>query len=235
MKRNNGEAKNKLVIIAVIIILIVLFGIVGYFVFDNIQFQVVSEEVTKINAETEIDMNIKAKGKYKNLEKGIKEFANEYYQTIKDLKYLYEKDELKDCLGIENIKSDGPNFDGTKIKINTFKEEEPKLKSKLQEMISEEYMNKKVEELGLDEKMKALFFSTLNLKNDVDAILSISESYNACIDSMQKVLNFLNENQSSWSVKEDKIMFNKVDLLSEYNSLISTHKINQTKLLNKTK
>ena len=91
MKRNNGEAKNKLVIIAVIIILIVLFGIVGYFVFDNIQFQVVSEEVTKINAETEIDMNIKAKGKYKNLEKGIKEFANEYYQTIKDLKYLYEK------------------------------------------------------------------------------------------------------------------------------------------------
>lgn len=235
MKRNNGEAKNKLVIIAVVIILAILFGIVAYFAYDNMQFQVVSDEVSKINAETEIDMNIKAKGKYKNLEKGIKEFANEYYQTIKDLKSLYEKDDLKDCLGIENIKSDGPNFDGTKLKINTFREEEPKLKAKLQEMISEEYMNKKVEELGLDEKMKELFFSTLNLKSDVDAILSISDSYNSCIDSMEKVLNFLNENQSNWSVKEDKIMFNKVDLLSEYNSLVSTHKINQTKLLNKTK
>lgn len=235
MNKNSGEAKNKLVIIAVVIILVVLVGIVGYFAYDNTQFQVVSNEVSKINAETEIDMNIKARGKYKNLEKGIKEYANEYYQSVKELKALYEKDDLKDCLGIENIKSDGPNFDNTKLKINSFREEEPKLKTKLQEMVSEEYLNKKVEELGLDEKMKQLYLSTLNLKSDVDSIISISDSYNACIDSIEKVLNFLNENQSNWSVKDEKIMFNKVDLLSEYNSLISTHRINQTKLSNKVK
>lgn len=235
MQKNSGNISKMLIVIAVIILVGIILAIGAYFIFDNAQYTIVSEEINKINTNKTVDMDIKSKGKYQNLEKGIKEYANEYYQNVTDIKELYSKDELKNSLSIENIKSDGPNFDETKNTINVIKEEEAKIKTRMQEMVSEEYLNKKAEELKLDGKMKEIFLSTLNLKGDVETISSISESYNKCLNSIEDILNFLNENQTGWTIKNDKIMFNSVDLLTKYNSLVSTHKTNQTQLANKAK
>ncbi len=235
MQKNSGSISKVLIVIAVIVVVGIILAIGAYFIFDNAQYTIVSEEVNKINTSKTVDMNIKSKGRYQNLEKGIKEYANEYYENFNKLKELYSKDDLKNCLAIDNIKNDGPNFDNTKNTINVTKEDETKIKTRLQEMVSEEYLNKKAEELNLDSKMKELFLSTLNLKSDVEAVTSISESYDKCLAGIEDILNFLNENQSGWSIKNEKIMFNSVDLLTKYNSLVSTHKINQTQLANKAR
>lgn len=235
MQKNSGRISKILIVVVVVIIVGAILAIGAYFIFDNAQYTIVSEEINKINTSKTVDMDIKSKGKYQSLEKGIKEYANEYYQNVNNLKELYSKDDLKNCLAIDNIKSDGPNFDTTKNTINVIREDENKIKARLQEMVSEEYLNKKAEELKLDEKMRETFLSTLNLKSDVESITSISESYDKCLTGIEDILNFLNENQTGWTIKNDKIMFNSVDLLTKYNSLVSTHKINQTQLSNKAR
>lgn len=228
--KKNGSAKIAIIIISVLVGLVIL-AVGGYFIFDNMQYNIVKNEVAKINFETAVDMELKSQGKYQNLERGIKEYANEYYENAKVISDFYAKGELNTALGIENIKKDGPNFETTKGKINHFKEEENKAVARLQEMITQDYMNQKMTELALNEKQKELFRSALQLENDVKEIVEISESYNKFVGAIESVINFLIDNQANWSVKDDKVMFKKIDLLEKYNTLIDELNAVQKELL----
>lgn len=231
MRKNSGNTK--VIGIIVIGIILIIAGILGYFMYDSIQYSVLAQEISKINNEKRVDLDIKSKGKYEDLERGIKEYANEYYSNINKLKELYSKDELKNMLSIQNIKNDGPNFDTTKTTITNFVSEQNNIKEKLQNMTSEEYLNKKVEEYSLDAKKRGLFLSTLDLKEDANKIIGIIDSYLKYVNSIDSVINFLKENKDNWSIKDDKIMFKNVELLNNYNSLISTQKDVQIELKNK--
>lgn len=227
-------SKSTKVIISVFVVIVILsiVGILGYIVYDNVQYNVVAKEVSKINAEKIVDMEIKSKGKYQNLEKAIKEYANEYYLNVNKLKELYSKDELKSMLSIDNISSDGPNFDATKTTISNFITEQNNVKTKLQEIVSDEYLNKKAAEYSLDEKNRELFIATLNLKEDATKIINVIDAYNKYIIDIENVLNFLKDNQANWSIKDGKIMFKKVELLDNYNSLITKQNETQSELRN---
>lgn len=222
MRKYSGSTK--VIIILFVLVILGIVGILGYFMYDNMQYSVLAEEISKINNGESIDLEIKSKGKYQNLEKGIKEYANEYYQNVNKLKELYSKDELKSLLSIDNITNDGPNFDNTKTITTNFLTEQNNVKTKLQEMVTEEYLNKKADEYSLDENNRELFLSTLDLKEDASKIIEVIDSYTKYVNSIDNVINLLKDNQANWSVKDGKIMFKNVELLNNYNSLITSQK-----------
>lgn len=230
--RKNKKGTKVIISIGIVIVLLAIIAIIGLIIYDNMQYNVVAQEIAKINSEKVVDMEIKSKGKYETLEKSIKEYANEYYSNINSLKELYTLDELKSMLSIDNISKDGPNFDTTKTVISNFVTKQNEIKAKLSEMTSDEYLNNKVNEYSLDEKNAKIYISTLNLKDDSTKIINVIDAYNKYIIDIEKVLNFLKDNQSNWSVKDGKIMFKKADLLDNYNSLITKQKDTQTELKN---
>ena len=230
--RKNKKGTKVIISIGIVIVLLAIIAIIGLIIYDNMQYNVVAQEIAKINSEKVVDMEIKSKGKYETLEKSIKEYANEYYSNINSLKELYTLDELKSMLSIDNISKDGPNFDTTKTVISNFVTKQNEIKAKLSEMTSDEYLNNKINEYSLDEKNAKIYISTLNLKDDSTKIINVIDAYNKYIIDIEKVLNFLKDNQSNWSVKDGKIMFKKADLLDNYNSLITKQKDTQTELKN---
>ena len=230
--RKNKKGTKVIISIGIVIVLLAIIAIIGLIIYDNMQYNVVAQEIAKINSEKVVDMEIKSKGKYETLEKSIKEYANEYYSNINSLKELYTLDELKSMLSIDNISKDGPNFDTTKTVISNFVTKQNEIKAKLSEMTSDEYLNNKVNEYSLDEKNAKIYISTLNLKDDSTKIINVIDAYNKYIIDIEKVLNFLKDNQSNWSVKDGKIMFKKADLLDNYNSLITKQNETQSELRN---
>lgn len=230
--RKNKKGTKVIISIGIGIVILAIIAIIGLIIYDNMQYNVVAQEIAKINSEKVVDMEIKSKGKYETLEKSIKEYANEYYSNINSLKELYTLDELKSMLSIDNISKDGPNFDTTKTVISNFVTKQNEIKAKLTEMTSDEYLNNKINEYSLDEKNAKIYISTLNLKDDSTKIINVIDAYNKYIIDIENVLNFLKDNQSNWSVKDGKIMFKKADLLDNYNSLITKQKDTQTELKN---
>lgn len=230
--RKNKKGTKVIISIGIGIVILAIIAIIGLIIYDNMQYNVVAQEIAKINSEKVVDMEIKSKGKYETLEKSIKEYANEYYSNINSLKELYTLDELKSMLSIDNISKDGPNFDTTKTVISNFVTKQNEIKAKLTEMTSDEYLNNKINEYSLDEKNAKIYISTLNLKDDSTKIINVIDAYNKYIIDIENVLNFLKDNQSNWSVKDGKIMFKKADLLDNYNSLITKQNETQSELRN---
>lgn len=230
--RKNNKGTKVIISICVGIVILTIIAIIGLIIYDNMQYNVVAQEIAKINSEKVVDMEIKSKGKYETLEKSIKEYANEYYSNINTLKELYTLDELKSMLSIDNISKDGPNFDTTKTAISNFVTKQNEVKAKLSEMTSDEYLNNKVNEYSLDEKNAKIYISTLNLKDDATKIINVIDAYNKYIIDIENVLNFLKDNQANWSIKDGKIMFKKVELLDNYNSLITKQNETQSELRN---
>ena len=65
MEEKNSKSKKSIIIIAIaVIVVIAIVAVVGSFVNENIQKQLISKEIDKINKTSEVDTDIKSKGKY---------------------------------------------------------------------------------------------------------------------------------------------------------------------------
>lgn len=215
------------------VVAFIAIGVVVYFLYDYIQYKVIAKEVEKINKERKVDMQIKSNASHQNLEKAIKEYANEYYSNINELKILYAKDDLKLLLGVDNLKTDKPQFTKSKNIISNFIKEQKQINDKLQPMVADEFITQIADKYELTGKKRRIYFSTLNLKEDATKISEIVVGYQKYAEAMLNILDFLKDNQNKWTIDDKKIIFNNVNLLNRYNELIKTQKELQADLKTK--
>jgi len=229
--------ENKKTIIAIIIVIVLISALIGvsYFYndFNTKQITRLTEETNKILesnlTQDDIDLKIKTEKDYAQVEEAIKEY-------ILNLKNIYEEmEEIVSGINPNSIFSaqnlQDKKFDEVENIVNEYKEKSQELISEYEELIKEEnikgniakknfsirndYYIELYNEIMLSQTMKDLYIKLEEkVKNEKG---SLYEKLN----KIEKIKNFLEEHEKSWTINGDKIQFNNLNRMTEYYSLLN--------------
>lgn len=231
MEEKNSKSKKSIIIIAIaVIVVIAIVAVVGSFVNENIQKQLISKEIDKINKTSEVDTDIKSKGKYADVEKVLKDYVIEYQSIAEEIKNQYQNEKFTTILSADNYKNDGPEFTESKKLISDSKNKGEEVKTKLGEMITKEYKEKRATDNGLDGKYKDLFVDSIQFEEELKEVNSTIDNVNNYLTKIEDVFSFLNQNKGKWQINNNKVEFNEMSLVTKYNSLITLVNIASQKL-----
>lgn len=228
------QSKNKTVVIIVVAIVIVLavailVGI-GTVINDVAQKQILSEEIEKINQTSKVDTEIKTSGKYAEVEKVLKDYVLEYQSVAEEMKAQYQNEKFTTILSADNYKNDGPDFVESKKLIADTRAKGEEVKTKLTEMGSTEYKQKRADDNGLTGKYKDLFVDSIQFEQEIKEVSSTIDSVDNYLSKIEDVFNYLTENKDSWKVNGGKVEFNQMSQVTKYNSLLTLVNIASQKL-----
>lgn len=228
----------KKVLIAILIMVILIIGVIGYMIFsDMLQEGKLKTELLEINelsnAET-IDMGtindrldrIVTTGDYAVVEEACKSYLRENFDNMIRIAEILNDDKIVTLLSVENYQEDGKDFTESKNYITSTRAELEERKNKYSEFFTEDKAMSYINDKDLDSYYIDLYkeefvgdMSAVNndktVENSIDEIISI-------LDTEEKVLNLLSENQNSWEIQGENIVFNSNSLSNQYDELINS-------------
>ena len=228
--------KKKIIIIVAIIIVAIL-AIMGYFIFSDLkQEENLKTELSEIsdltNAET-IDTDainerldrIITTGDYAVVEDAFKTYLRENFDNILKITEILNDERITTLLTVENYKEDGKEFTESKNYIVTTRNELERCKAKYAEFLTEEKAMSYINDNGLDsyytDLYKQEFVGDIESSNDGVVESSIDEII-AILNTSEKILNLLSENQNDWEIEGENIVFSNDSLSNEYDELINS-------------
>ncbi len=226
----------KKVLITVLVIIVILLGVVGYFVIsDMIQEDKLKTELQEINdlsnAET-IDIDaidesldrIVTTGDYAVVEDACKTYLRECFDNILQITDTLNDEQLVNLLSVENYIKDGKDFTKSKEYINGTRTALEICKQKYTEFLTEEKAMSYINDKGLDEYYidlyKQEFVGDMSEASDGEVESSIDEIIKI-LGISEQVLNLLSENQNAWEIEGENIVFNSETLSNQYDELIN--------------
>ena len=221
--------KNKL-IYALIIVIILFIGVGIFAIVNRSNNSKLKKEVNTLSSlnfyKDNFDREYVTSFGYKDVEKAIKEYLNDYSKELKNMKNITNDKELSNILTIENYKSDGPKFTKSHEYIKNIKNNYNKSVDKVIKMSDAKYFNSNINKYTKSKKYVNLYRKLIKnekLKDKVDnkvLLESNKTNINNTLDNMDKVLNFLTKNEKDWEIEDGKLKFTSGKLLKEYNKLI---------------
>lgn len=227
----------KKVLITILVIIVILLGVVGYFVIsDMIQEDRLRTELQEINdlsnAET-IDIDaiderldrIVTKGDYAVVEDACKTYLRECFDNILQITDTINDEQLTNLLTVENYIEDGKEFTKSKEYINGTRTALEICKQKYTEFLTEEKAMSYINDKGLDEYYidfyKQEFVGDMNELSSDGVVESSIDEIIKILDISEQVLNLLSENQNAWEIEGENIVFNNESLSNQYDELIN--------------
>lgn len=229
------ENKKTKIAIVIVIILIIALIVVSYFCYNTQtkQLSLLTQEANNILEanldEYSIEFDIKTEKDYAEVEKAIKEY-------ILKLQNIYvEMEEM--VLGINpNSIFSASNMPDEKLDeidniINEYKEKSQNIIVEYQELVKEEKIIENINNKNI--KVRKDYY--IDLYNEVMLSDAMKKQYTDLeediknqkgrlyekLNKIQKIKLFLEENEQSWTIKEDKIQFNNLNRMTEYYSLLN--------------
>lgn len=229
--------KKKIIFIVIGIIILVLLGIFGYMVVDEMnqtnKLIVEVDEISQMFNQTSIDYdeiekrlatNI-SKGDYLVVEKAVKQYLSDSLASMKELQEIVDDDRITTLLTIENYSEDGPDFVNTKEYIQNTRTTLENLKNQFISYTTQEKMDEYISDKGLDEYYIELYNELMGgdkiMQSDIEELESSLDSIINMLNNTEIVIDFLIENKDSWQVQGENIMFFSNELVNEYNELTS--------------
>lgn len=219
MEEKKPKNKKIIIIAAVVVIIVAIVAVAGTFVNDYAQRVIIGQEIEKVNKTGEVDKEIKSTGKYADVEKVLKDYITDYQNIAKEIANEFQNEKFATILAASNYKEDGPEFVNSKKLINDVKQKGEETKTKLAEMVTTEYKEKRADENGLTGKYKQLFIDSIKLEQELETVNATIDNVNNYLAKVDDVFNFLKENKGNWEVKNNVVQFNSTSLLTKYNSL----------------
>ena len=229
--------KKKIVFIVIGIIILVLLGIFGYMVVDemNQTNKLIIEvgEVSQMFNQTSLDYEIieqklltnVSKGDYLVVEKAVKQYLSDALASMKELQSVVDDDRITTLLTIDNYAEDGPDFVNTKEYIQNTRTALENLKSEFISYTTQEKMDEYISDKGLDEYYIELYNELMGgdeiMQADIEELESSLDSIINMLNNTEVVIDFLIENKDSWELQGENIVFFSNDLVNEYNELTS--------------
>lgn len=229
------ENKKTIIGIIILVILIVAIATVAYFFndFNFKQLQTLTEESNKIIQSDisidNIDFSIKTEKNYAVVEKAVKEY-------VSNLKNIYvEIDELNSGINPNNIFSSqnmqNKDLNAVDEIISEYKEKGQNCVEELQSLTSESNITENIDKKNISNRKDYYknLYNTIMLSDSMKAqYASLNEKVkdensklNEKITKIEKIKKFLEDNKSSWEIKEDKIQFTNLNRMTEYYSLLN--------------
>ena len=229
--------KKKIVFIVIGIIILVLLGIFGYMVVDEMnqtnKLIVEVDEISQMFNQTSIDYDAieqklttnVSKGDYLVVEKAVKQYLSDGLTSMKELQEIVDDDRITTLLTIENYSEDGPDFVNTKEYIQNTRTTLENLKNQFISYTTQEKMDEYISDKGLDEYYIELYNELMGgdkiMQSDIEELESSLDSIINMLNNTEIVIDFLIENKDSWQVQGENIMFFSNELVNEYNELTS--------------
>ena len=229
--------KKKIVFIVIGIIILVLLGIFGYMVVDemNQTNKLIIEvgEVSQMFNQTSLDYEIieqklstnVSKGDYLVVEKAVKQYLSDALASMKELQSVVDDDRITTLLTIDNYAEDGPDFVNTKEYIQNTRTTLENLKNEFISYTTQEKMDEYISDKGLDEYYIELYNELMGgdkiMQADIEELESSLDSIINMLSNTEVVIDFLIENKDSWELQGENIVFFSNDLVNEYNELTS--------------
>ena len=227
----------KKIIIAVVVIVALIIGVLGYMVISDMgQEDKLKTELSEINdlanAET-IDMDEINKrldrtvttGDYAKVEEAFKSYLRDNFDNSIEIADLINDERITILLTADNYKTDGKDFTESKNYISTTKQKLEECKEKYSEYMTKEKAMSYIEDKGLDSYYVDLYeqeyvgdmdsAKDTTVEDSIDEIISL-------LDTSEKVLNLLSNNQDTWNVEGDNIVFSNDSIRNQYDELINS-------------
>lgn len=228
----------KKILIIVLIIIIIAIGVVGYNVYKDMkQEENLKTELAELeqlaNAET-IDLNainerldrVVTTDDYAVVEEAFKSYLRENFENSIKIANILNDERITTLLTAQNYKEDGKDFTQSKNYITTTKAELEDCKTKYIEFFTEEKAMSYINNKGLDsyytDLYKNEFVGDIEGEETVDTVENSINEVISILDTSEKILNLLSENQNSWEIQGENISFNNESLSNQYDSLINS-------------
>ncbi len=229
--------KKKVLITILIVIVIAIIG-VGYFVFMDMQqegkLKTELSELSELSNAENIDINAindrldrtVTTGDYAIVEDAFKTYLKENFENSMQIANILNDEKLTTLLTVENYQNDGKDFMESKKYITTTRATLEDCKTKYKEFLTEEKAMSYINDKGLDsyytDLYKEEFVGDMEnaesdgvVENSIDDIISI-------LNTSEKVLNLLSQNQDSWEIEGENIVFNSESLSNQYDELVNS-------------
>ena len=229
--------KKKIVFIVIGIIILVLLGIFGYMVADEMnqtnKLIIEVDEVSQMFNQTSLDYEIieqklstnVSKGDYLVVEKAVKQYLSDALASMKELQSVVDDDRITTLLTMDNYAEDGPDFVNTKEYIQNTRTALENLKNEFISYTTQEKMDEYISDKGLDEYYIELYNELMGgdeiMQADIEELESSLDSIINMLNNTEVVIDFLIENKDSWKLQGENIVFFSNDLVNEYNELTS--------------
>lgn len=227
----------KKIIIAVVVIVALIIGVLGYMVISDMgQEDKLKTELSEINdlanAET-IDMDEINKrldrtvttGDYAKVEEAFKSYLRDNFDNSIEIADLINDERITTLLTADNYKTDGKDFTESKNYISTTKQKLEECKEQYSEYMTKEKAMSYIEDKDLDSYYVDLYeqeyvgdmdsAKDTTVEDSIDEIISL-------LDTSEKVLNLLSNNQDTWNVEGDNIVFSNDSIRNQYDELINS-------------
>lgn len=227
--------KKKILIIVGIIILIVI-GVIAYFVITDLQqedkltaeLQEISNLVNSQNIDIDqinerLDRTV-TRGDYVVVEQSFKQYLKDNFDVSMKIADILNDEKLTTILTADNYKQDGKDFIETKNYISTTRDQLETYKTEYKDFFTEDKVMSYINDKNLDSYYTDLYKQELvgdiESDNETEVVESAINDVIGILDIYEEVINFLVDNQNSWNVQDDTIEFTSESLQNQYNSLI---------------
>ena len=229
--------KKKILITLLIIIVIALIG-VGYFVFTDMQqeekLKTELTELSELSNAQEINIDeinnrldrIVTKGDYATVENAFKTYLRENFNNSIQIANILNDEKITTLLTVENYKEDGKDFIKSKDYITATKNTLEECKNKYTEFLTEEKAMSYIKDKGLDsyytDLYKEEFVGDMSSASQDTTVQDSIDEIIKLLNTSEKVLNLLSENQNSWELDGENIVFDNQNLSNQYDELINS-------------
>lgn len=229
-------SKGRKLLLLFCFVLFDLFLLVGFLIIRDVtQENKLKKEIsvlTKLDiTKDRYNLEIKSRGSYGIVEKAIKKYLDEYAVNLQGVLAVINDSQFNNLLSVSNYEEDGPDFinslsyiDKTQKQFNSDVEEliedcdVDKIEGYIGKKLNNDYYVSLYKELMLDTDMDNDFVETKQVlkqtQNDVNVIF----------DTSREVFSFLKEHSDEWKVEDNQIKFQTIELVEQYNQLISNIK-----------
>lgn len=229
------ENKKTIIGIIIVIILIITLGVTSYFYnkYNKEQLDLLTEETNKLLqadiTTEEIELKIKTEKNYAIVEKSIKEYLLKLKNIYVEIDTLYSGINPNDIFSASHLED--KNFDEVDLIINEYKEKSKKCLEEYQELVKEENIVKNIEEkyISIRKDYYINLYKTAMLSDVMKEKYQITESdikskkdkLSDKLNKLEKIKEYLDNNQRYWTIKDDKIQFTNLTIMTEYYSLLN--------------
>ena len=230
----------KKIIIIILVIVAIIAAVFGYMVISDMQqenkldkefteiadlmnFDKGIDDTTKNEINKKLDRTV-TKGDYAVVEKALKSYLKDFFGSATEFMDIINDDTITNLLTVENYKSDGKDFTESKEYISSTRQKLEDCKEKLSELLTKEKAMSYIENKNLDS-----YYVDIYEKEFADEIDSEDLSVNDSIDELiqllntsEDIFNLLSDNQSSWEIDGDSIVFSNESVGNKYDELVDS-------------
>lgn len=219
--------------ILVIVAILVLIALGGFFGYQKYQEYLLSRETDKIGnldiLKDQVDMKIYTTGDYAVVEKTMKNYIADYGKISQQVITLIDDDTLKNLLTVERIEQDGKEFHDTLTYLQKKKTDIEKVMNQMITMTSDQEIMNAIQKEKVSVSYQNLYRKMMldsdiasALKQEQNNLIDTKEKTLVFIDNYIKIFEFLKANGSSYMVSDGQILFQNESLYQQYQSLVSS-------------